>query len=127
MPTTTKKARGSRTERSSVAIRETVEPEPLFGVVEIDLNVVPDHHNAFHRAEHTFGRQNPTKEMAVLHQRDAAVWNIDVDPAGDAREQLLLRGIINRREGTVGVRVAVERARQPCGAPPIRLSNVVRM
>jgi hypothetical protein len=127
MPTTTKKARGSRTERSSVAIRETVEPEPLFGVVEIDLNVVSDHHNAFHRAEHTFGRQNPTKEMAVLHQRDAAVWNIDVDPAGDAREQLLLRGIINRREGTVGVRVAVERARQPCDAPPIRLSNVVRM
>lgn len=92
---------------SSVTISEAIEPELLFGIIEIDLNVVPDHHDALHRGEGAFGGDGSTEEMPIVQQHRAAMRYIDVEPAGDAREQLLIRGIINRREGSVGVRVAV--------------------
>ena len=46
--------------------------------------------------------------VPVLRQNDAAVRNVSVEPAGHAREQLLVRAVIDRREGAVGVRVAVD-------------------
>ena len=54
------------------------------------------------------GRHDPAERMSIFEQNDAAVRYFGINPASDARKKLLVRLVIDRRERTVCVSMAVD-------------------
>jgi len=71
-----------------VTVGEHLEPRGRLAVIEVDLHIGANHRYAFHRRETTLCRDGSPKCVTILEQRDAAMRNVGVEPAGDTRKQL---------------------------------------
>lgn len=70
--------------------------------------VVAGDRDAGKRRKRSVGQRGPPEEVAAGEHDGAPVGEVGVDPAEDGREQLAVRGVVERREPVVAAGVAVD-------------------